>query len=147
MDFESILKIVNAKKEKKGEICMICYFPIISKNDNLSLSCSHHYHKSCLKSNRIFITCPYCLKVTKKNIKKNKKKKVEKHIDVICKAILKSGKNKGKKCNRKNCKIHKNFKNESLCQAIIKTGKNKGKKCNRKNCKYHNNSIDKEIIV
>ena len=138
MDFESILKIVNLKKENKGEICMICHFPICTKKESLSLSCNHKYHKNCINTNRLFIKCPYCLKVTKKNIKKNNEKK---KINILCQAILKSGKNKGKKCNRKNCKIHKQSKNDLLCQTILKTGKNKGKKCNRKNCKYHKNII------
>lgn len=68
-------------------------------------------------------------------------------IIMKCQSIIKSGQNKGKICNKENCKNHKtkiesNDNNEpkNKCQSIIKTGKNKGNICNVENCKNHKES-------
>lgn len=79
-----------------------------------------------------------------------------------CKYIFKSGKNKGKtcdkSCNGEYCKGHKKItenknilqknmnhdKNESKepCNIILKSGKRTGQKCGRIQCKYHKNETN-----
>jgi len=130
LNFDDLVNMLEKLKKEKGEECLICQLPI-TDNTSIKLNCNHYYHDKCLIMNNKFISCPYCNIVTmKKNIVKQQN---------ICKIILKSGKNKGKVCNKNNCKIHKNVKEFSNgCKAILKTGINKGKLCNRINCKYHN---------
>ena len=99
-DIENLFNLVENMKLQKGELCLICQFPITDKKDNCILDCKHHFHSSCIQfKSKVSIICPYCNKVTfNKNIKNNFN---------ICKVILKSGKRKGEICNRKNCGYHK----------------------------------------
>lgn len=146
MYFNKLLKLVKQKKSIKGETCMVCHFPIENDIDNFKLKCNHCYHKSCIKTKLKNISCPYCLQITysKKCIICKKfifNKKICEDCDIKnkhnkCQVKLKSGKNKGKRCNRINCKIHKN--KLINCQVILKSGKRKGEVCSRENCKYHN---------
>ena len=138
LNFDDLVNMLEHLKKEKGEECLICQLPI-TDNTSIKLICNHYYHEKCLIIKNKFISCPYCNQVT---LKKDKEKQKN-----ICQVILKGGKNKGKVCNRNNCKIHKNlnvfkekeqkleFSNE--CKIILKTGINKGKVCNRINCKYH----------
>jgi hypothetical protein len=145
MDYDSILKIVMGMKERKNDnddrTCYICHFPIKQNEKSVKLKCKHNYHSSCLDiRKKSFIKCPYCLTITKNPIVKKKKDDKKECQLNKCNAILKYGKNKGKKCGKINCKRHKN----QCCQTILKSGKRKGEKCNRINCCYHNK---KNIVV
>ena len=133
MNFDDLVNIVNKSKLKKGEDCLICQFPIHNKTQKIKLQCNHHYHKACLKSTKYHIRCPYCKKISKihKPIIKIK----------ICNIKIKTGKNKGNVCGRKNCRLHKPINIKNKCYAILKSGKNKGKLCNRIKCKIHNKTI------
>ena len=62
-----------------------------------------------------------------------------------CTVILKSGVNKGKICNRINCKYHTPV--ISACTEILKSGPRKGEVCNRINCKYHSKINLLSIVV
>jgi hypothetical protein len=144
MDYDSILKIVMGMKNRKNDdddrTCYICHFPIKDNEKSVKLKCKHNYHSCCLDiRKKSFIKCPYCLTVTKNPILK-KQTKNDENNGLKCNAILKSGKNKGKKCGKTNCKRHK----KQCCQTILKTGKRKGQKCNRISCHYHKK---KNIVV
>ena len=163
MDFEHLMKIANKMNKIEGEKCLICHFPDNNKN-LLKLDCNHFYHKNCLFNSskiRSTVTCSYCNKKTLFS----KAKKLSLLNKKPCKKIIKSGINKGKICNRLNCKYHKNHLQSELiitqdvntndpnskekdkivinkigCQSIIKSGKRKGEICKRLNCIYHKNS-------
>lgn len=134
--YNNILKEENINEE----ICNICHYKTL--NDKIILSCKHVFHKKCLKNLK---NCPYCgKKIEKPPLEKPiiEKPPIEKQINIICKVILKSGKNKGKECGRKNCLIHKNIPIKNICKVILKSGKNKGKECGRGNCLIHKNNIN-----
>lgn len=101
-EYLRLLKKVNKLNSVEGEKCLICHFPI--KDNMLKLSCNHYFHRKCLLDKYIFksVICPYCGKKSKIN---NCLPTVENNN--LCKVILKSGVNKGKLCNRKNCHYHK----------------------------------------
>lgn len=147
MEFIELSKIVEEMQKEKGEECLICHFPITCNQDLLKLDCNHCYHKKCLEYKTSHILCPYCNKLTLKPKQKLSIKPKLKPKQNICNVILKTGKNKGKKCGRLNCKIHNNNNKTQLykCFANISSGKNKGKICNRINCKYH--SLEFQSIV
>lgn len=146
-EYEKILSLVNKLNKVEGEKCLICHFP--DKSENLiKLSCNHFFHSKCLclDHSKLWIKCPYCEKPTILN--NNNISRLE-NIPT-CTVILKSGINKGKKCNRKNCKYHSPIL--SSCTEILKSGPRKGEVCNRINCKYHskiikNTSVCTNIIV
>lgn len=160
MNYNKILDMLN--KIKLSEIndddeCMICQLPILSTDRIIKLKCNHNYHKECIKDNIYSkkynkITCPYCTQVSHKkkcgkcNLKffTSKCECLDKHK---CQAYFKSGKNKGKQCNKINCKRHKNNKIQEInkCKIILKSGKNKGQICSRINCGYHKKTIN--III
>lgn len=121
-EFDKLLKLVNEMNKIKGEKCLICHFP--DNDSNLvKLNCNHYFHFNCLNpENKLSIICPYCEKITKRNVIKNPKE--------IRKLQIKE------KINNLDTNIVK------TCQVILKTGKRKGEKCNRINCRYH-----KEINV
>jgi len=152
-NFDSLVSEIEILDKKKGNECLICQFTIEDENEQVQLKCKHYYHKKCINYKKMMnIKCPYCGVLSfSKDIKV---------VQNVCKAIYKSGKNKGKVCERINCKIHKkketdintekiitNIVNKvektskNVCKAILKTGKNKGKLCNRINCKLHNKDI------
>ena len=136
MNFDELVDIINNMKKIKGEICLICNFPIDINiiDNNIELKCKHTYHNSCIsiiKNNNIII-CPYCQKKTDYS----KSKSLEKYNKNKCSEIIKSGIKKGKNCNKINCNHHK--KNITQCSEIIKTGVKKGEKCNKINCNRHN---------
>ena len=172
--------------EDENNRCLISY-DILNEN-SIKLPCEHSfnyfplYQEICnQKLNINFreivrlkiyqIKCPYCRTVHDNLIpyhemdgviSKHGVTKPNKYVLMPdnCKYIFKSGKNKGKKCN-KNCngeycsKVHKKFaetkvklqkyinhdKNESKepCNIILKSGKRTGKECGRIQCKYHKN--------
>lgn len=126
--FEELFNLASEMNKSKNEKCLICHFPIV--DDQIKLECTHLYHSKCLnlKKTTKNIKCPYCQKHT--NILKS---------DHLCQFILKSGINKGKLCNRSNCKYHQtnNILPNNICQKILASGKNKGNPCNRHNCKIH----------
>lgn len=142
MNFDELVELASNMKEIKGEECMICHFPIDENivNNIMKLSCNHFYHKSCIdnlmKSKEV--VCPYCQRST--NINKIKPVKLPK---VICTSIIKTGENKGKQCNKLNCKKHikKIEAIPILCNTMLKTGKNKGTLCKRHDCLFHNKTI------
>jgi|OM-RGC.v1.028946122 hypothetical protein len=104
MNFIELQKMVEEMKMKKGDECMICHFPITDEKEKVTLKCKHTYHIKCFDVRKMknIITCPYCNTSTKVV-----KKEVEKTIGKKCLVILKTGKNKGKQCNRINCGYHK----------------------------------------
>ena len=144
--------MINEIELNKGDECMICQLPILSSERIIKLKCNHNYHKECImdylpskKYNKI--TCPYCTQVSHKkkcshcNLKffTSKCECLNKHK---CEAYFKSGKNKGKQCNKINCKIHNKKKKINYCSVILKSGKRKGQMCSRINCGYHKNKIN-----
>ena len=144
MSYADILKLVKQKRKIKTDKCLICQLPF-EKDDYYTLSCNHKFHHDCTKIKYKSIKCEYCLKISylKKKCKICKKyifndKCIDNHEKYKCKHKLKSGKNKGKQCNKINCKIHKNVEIKE-CQVILKSGKRKGEKCNRIKCRYHSN--------
>ena len=100
-NISNLFNLVEDLRKQKGNVCLICQFPIKEKKNELKLSCGHFYHNSCLKSKNYVLICPYCNKATIKN-----GNKVTTNND-ICKAILKTGKRKGQICNRLKCGYHK----------------------------------------
>lgn len=113
-EFDKLLKIVNKMNKISGEKCLICHFPDDDSN-LVKLNCNHYFHFSCLSvENKLSIICPYCDKITKrslienpKQVKKLKINNLNSDINKICQIILKTGKRKGQKCNRLNCRYHK----------------------------------------
>tara|TARA_B100001093_G_scaffold515600_1_gene592271 strand:+ start:424 stop:732 length:309 start_codon:yes stop_codon:yes gene_type:complete len=97
-EYQKLFNLVTKLNKEEGEICLICHFPI--KENLLKLKCGHYFHRQCLlnEKNKKYSTikCPYCEKTSKLESKSND----------VCKAIIKSGINKGKICNRINCKYH-----------------------------------------
>ena len=76
----------------EDNLCNICGDQLI--NNITKLSCGHIFHYSCIEMAYKYskkLECPYCRQYGGKL-----KKQCE-----LCKAILKSGKNKGKQCNNK----------------------------------------------
>ena len=131
-EFDKLLSVVNNLNNRKGEKCMVCHFPDNKKN-LIKLSCNHYYHNNCITIINFKFNCPYCKKTTtfkRKNDSEN-----------VCKFVLKSGINRGKHCNRVNCKYHKIKTKSIACKSIIANGPNKGQVCNRFNCKYHKNLL------
>lgn len=99
INIDDYISFINKNNNIKGEKCMVCHMN--DSIDNLvKLSCNHYFHKSCLPKKNVF-KCTYCNKKTK--LKSSKKSTSGNK----CKVILKSGKNKGKPCNRINCGYHK----------------------------------------
>lgn len=127
-EYEALLNIVKKKNKVQGEKCMICYFPDV-QSKLVKLDCGHFFHKKCIfekdSKYRKVIKCPYCDSETKfekdylnsfllsgnfkEKVCKSVKYKIDQNNENICKVILKSGLNKGKPCNRTNCKYHKNI--------------------------------------
>lgn len=157
MNYETLLKMVKNMNKNKGDKCLICHFPITNNQIKIKLKCEHNYHFKCIKKNihkRSTFKCWYCYTIThsKKCIICKKRhyfsdKFCINHFNIKkCDAIFKSGKRKGKKCNRINCKQHKKITNNLVtCQTILKSGKRKGGKCNRVNCYLHKKK-DKVVI-
>ena len=138
MNFDDLVSIINTIKQEQGDECMICMFPI-KEDEKIKLSCKHSYHNKCLPIKNNEYKCPYCHKITKDNTP----------TPIIpitnfntCKAVLKSGANKGKICGKIKCNRHKLIKVNDLCKAILKSGVDKGKMCGKLNCKRHNMTID-----
>ena len=137
-----MIELVNSIKNKAGEECMICHFPVESDN-MIVLKCKHTYHNDCV--NYLFkyntIICPYCQTScqishsTKSDIIVNKSITVP--IFNKCEKIIKTGTKKGTVCNKINCKRHNKI-TQVVCSAILKTGVKKGTICNKINCKRHN---------
>ena len=126
--FNELYNNILKEESINEDICNICHYKTV--DDKIILSCKHVFHSKCLKNLK---NCPYCNKIIEK----------PNNINIACKIILKSGKNKGKECGRINCKIHKNIstENKNKCIQILKSGKNKGKVCGRFNCGIHNKNI------
>ena len=98
-EYQNLLKYVNKMNNIEGEKCLICHFPD-KKNNLIQLSCKHFFHSRCLDlKDSKYIICPYCDCKTFKNDLNS--------FSDRCSIILKSGVNKGKPCNRSNCKLHK----------------------------------------
>tara|TARA_B100000767_G_scaffold271980_1_gene298721 strand:- start:733 stop:1029 length:297 start_codon:yes stop_codon:yes gene_type:complete len=95
IDIDKYINLINNNNDIKGEKCLICHMNDLKKN-LIQLNCKHYFHKSCL-SNKKKIKCTYC---KKKHIFKNQA------CSEKCSNIIKSGKNKGKICNRINCRYH-----------------------------------------
>tara|TARA_B100001175_G_C19464670_1_gene618444 strand:- start:1 stop:297 length:297 start_codon:yes stop_codon:yes gene_type:complete len=89
-------------------LCDICGDPLI--NNTTKLICNHIFHYDCIKMAYKYsknTECPYC--------RQNGGKLIKKMPCQLCKAILKSGKNKGSVCNNKikigdYCGKHLNYK-------------------------------------
>ena len=87
------IKTNNIKtNNNEDNLCNICGDQLI--NNITKLSCGHIFHYSCIEMAYKYskkLECPYCRQYGGKL-----KKPCE-----LCKAILKSGKNKGTQCNNK----------------------------------------------
>ena len=67
------------------------------------------------------------------------------NLKMICQAIIKVGKNKGKFCGRTECFINghdKYVKGKGKCRQIIFKGRNKGTMCGRIKCYFHYDIAD-----
>lgn len=165
MDFEELLKYCTELNESPNEKCLVCHIPLDNEEKYIKLSCSHIFHPMCINYKFPIINCLYCEKKSKPTIMKYLSDSIVQPIQVnqvYCKFILKTGPNKGKHCNRNNCRYHKlesktiqvidsktkkpiksikkviknKIKNDG-CQTLIKTGPKVGKLCGRITCKYH----------
>ena len=200
MNYEELYKLVLQEKKECKNPCLICHMDM--QENYIKLDCNHQFHVSCIfhkkKTNIKQVECPYCriYSLTSKFINicggktNNIKCKLKTfntnglcndHINYIpttCKAIFKSGKNKGNICgkiiddNLEYCKRHQKSgkdksakdksgkdksgkdKSSKLCKAILKSGKNKGSECNNKVyqnkcfCKRHlNKSKENESVI
>ena len=86
------------------KICGICY-DIIDNNNNIidnmheiKLKCGHYFHYTCINISYNYTNdnkCPYC----------RQDGGILLNLDVLCPTILKTGVNKGKRCN---CKLKLN---------------------------------------
>ena len=106
INIDDYISFINNNNKIKGEKCMVCHMNDLKKN-LLKLDCNHYFHESCVKKKNNVIKCKYCNKKTKLKSKGSSKKS---NKNKKCQAILKSGKNKGKKCNRINCGYHNKSK-------------------------------------
>lgn len=123
--------------------CMICNLPYDETNKT-TLNCKHIYHSSCISlllKNTPFFTCPYCqgyqekykLISTCKYVTKDGNKCLKtclsdigicnfhcKYVkNNVCFGILKTGKNKGKRCS------YKSINNKLYCKIHLKMNDNK----------------------
>tara|TARA_B000000565_G_scaffold249794_1_gene221582 strand:+ start:859 stop:1146 length:288 start_codon:yes stop_codon:yes gene_type:complete len=93
-----------------NNICGICC-EIIEKSENTILKCGHNYHYNCIELAYKYsreAKCPYCRQDGGKLVKKK----------ILCSAIIKTGKNKGKQCL---CKV---IGNSSFCGRHNKNDSN-----------------------
>jgi hypothetical protein len=140
MNFDELLEYCTKLNESALEKCLICHIPIEKNDKYLITGCSHHYHIDCAKYKKNTIQCMYCEKVTTPKLFNNE------GVDITCQHIMTSGKNKGIKCGRIDCKYHKAKNNNDICKCIIKSGIKKGTQCGRKlPCAYHNMEIEMEL--
>ena len=95
INIDDYIILINNNNKVTGEKCLICHMND-SKDKLIQLGCKHYFHKNCLPKKKI-IKCTYC---NKKHIFKNLS------ISGKCIHLIKSGKNKGKVCNRTNCRYH-----------------------------------------
>ena len=161
MNYETLLKMVKNMNKNKGDKCLICHFPITDKQKQIKLKCNHYYHFKCVKKNTKYINfkCWYCKAITrskrciicKKRHYFSDKFCIDHYSVDKCPVLMKSGKRKGEKCNKINCRLHKKInlnKTKIKCLTILKSGKRKGESCNRFNCKLHkNNIIGCQVII
>lgn len=130
MNFDELYNYCAKLNESTNEKCLVCHTPIENTDKHLKLQCAHYYHPDCIKYKKGSIKCLYCEKISIPTI-------VIK--DNLCAFLMKSGKNKGGKCGRMNCKYHVIKENNDCCNILIKTGIRAGTSCNRMlPCKYHN---------
>lgn len=97
-------------------ICAICNESLNIKDKlDHTLTCNHAFHYECLYNSFKYsknLDCPYCRSIDNKLPLVNGIKKInekihildENYTNILCDNILKSGKNKGKKCGN-NCVI------------------------------------------
>lgn len=130
MNFEELFNYCTKINESESDKCLICHIPIESEDTYIKLGCSHIYHKECIKYKSGKVKCLYCNKLSIPNLINYKSN------NIYCKVLLKSGINKGKLCNRFECKYH-TINNNLICKSLIKNGINIGNTCGRINCKYH----------
>lgn len=95
INIDDYIALINNNQKIKGEKCLICHMNDL-KSNLVQLNCKHYFHKSCLGNKKI-IKCNYCNKKHTFNKQSNSQK---------CQQVLNSGKNKGKICNRINCRYH-----------------------------------------
>ncbi len=132
MNFDELFNYCAKLNESTNEKCLVCHIPIQNTDKHLKLQCSHYYHPECIKYTKGTIKCLYCEKISIPTI-------IQAVEDNVCAFLMKSGKNKGNKCGRINCKYHVIKENTNMCNIIIKTGVRAGDSCNRiLPCKYHN---------
>lgn len=165
MNFEELLKYCTELNESKNEKCLVCHIPIDSDEKYIKLECSHIFHSDCVKYKSGILKCLYCEKSSTPSLLNYSNTNLLPLLPniIYCKMILKTGPNKGKFCNRPDCKYHKIdtkplqvidvvtnkpikiIKPKSKpkpknfgCQILIKTGPKTGQPCGRLECKYHN---------
>lgn len=166
MNFEELLKYCTELNNSSSDKCLVCHIPIEKDDKHIKLACSHIFHPECVKYISGSLKCLYCEKTSVPSLINNLVLKPTLDPKIVhCKIILKSGPNKGKFCDRPNCKYHmltipvviaidpitkkeiktkitakpKKIPKNSLCNHILKSGPNKDKECGRKlPCKYHN---------
>lgn len=169
MNFEELLKYCTDLNESKNEKCLVCHIPLDSDEKYLKLGCSHIFHSDCVKYKSGSIKCLYCEKTSIPQLINCSNPIVTNKI--LCKMVLKTGPNKGKFCNRPDCKYHKletktiqvidSKTNKPVkpkkdvktkikptdCQVVIKTGPKSGQICGRTDCPYHKKDETKEKII
>ena len=173
MSFEELLKYCTDLNNSPNEKCLVCHIPINLDDKYIKLNCNHMFHPECIKYTLGSIKCLYCEKTSIPTIF-NGEPKIKNIINpkvIHCKIVLKTGPNKGKFCDRIDCKYHliktqpiiqidpiskKEIKpkkqniltkipKSNLCNHTLKSGPNSGKPCGRMlPCKYHQDKkVDK----
>ncbi len=166
MNFEELFKYCTEINESKNDKCLVCHIPIQSNEKYIKLGCTHIFHPDCIKYKSGTLKCLYCEKTSIPDLINNFNINSQLLVPnlVYCKVILKSGSNKGKFCNRPNCKYH-NIEVKSTqiidtqtnkpikiskpkvigCQTLLKSGPKSGQLCGRLDCKYHKIKIIEPI--
>lgn len=167
MNFEKLLEYCTKINESLNEKCLVCHIPIESDEKYIKLVCLHIFHPDCVKYKSGSLKCLYCEKSSTPSLLNysNSETLVVAPNLIYCKILLKTGPNKGKFCNRPNCKYHQIITkpiqvinvqtNKSIkikpkikakpinlgCQTLLKTGPKAGQLCGRLDCKYHKDNM------
>lgn len=175
MNFDELLKYCTELNNSSSEKCLVCHIPIEKDDKYIKLSCSHLFHPECVKYKSGSLKCLYCEKTSVPELINNPTLKLDINPKVIhCKIILKSGPNKGKFCDRINCKYHsittqtvipidpvtkkeikvkpiknipvknKKIPKTNVCSFILKSGPNKNKECGREQPCKYHHKISSE---
>ena len=101
--FDMLLDYCTKLNESTSEKCLVCHIPIEKNDIHIKLVCKHIYHPDCISYKSGKVKCLYCEQLSLPEIINNN---IINNINK-CTVIMKSGKNKGKPCERVNCHYHK----------------------------------------